>query len=238
MSRLRSAALAASLLGCLVGSAAAQQPAPPAPKPPEGQPPNPAPAAPAPLGPLVTSPQNLSVMVVDVRALMENSKAAKMVRSQIEQKRDEYKKEISHQEEVLRAERDTLQRQQSSLSPEVLNQKSREFQQKVTDLDRNVQAKTQALEKSSAGALTKVQQQMLKIIAEIAKERKANLVLERSQLVLFDQTFDVTDQVLQQLDEAMPTLTVEFVAPVLPPASAEAAAPSASSTAAPKAKKK
>jgi hypothetical protein len=32
--------------------------------------------------------------------------------------------------------------------------------------------------------------------------------------VLFDQGFDVTDQVLQKLDEQMPTLTVNFVAPV------------------------
>jgi hypothetical protein len=37
-------------------------------------------------------------MVVDVQALLQNSKAAKMVRSQIEQKRNEYTKEISHQE--------------------------------------------------------------------------------------------------------------------------------------------
>ena len=52
-------------------------------------------------------------MVVDVQALLQNSKAAKMVRSQIEQKRDEYTKEISHQEEALRQERDALQRQQA-----------------------------------------------------------------------------------------------------------------------------
>ena len=58
---------------------------------------------------------------------------------------------------------------------------------------------------------------MLKIIADIAKERKANLVFQRSELVLFDQGFDVTDEVLQKLDEQMPTLTVNFVAPVRRP---------------------
>jgi len=205
MFRFRSAAVLAPLLICLAGGTAAQQ-APPAPA--EAQ--QPAAATP--------SPQNLSVLVVDVQALLQNSKAAKMVRGQIEQKRAEYTKDISHQEEVLRGERDALQRQQSTLSPDVLNQKGREFQQKVNDLDRNVQSKRQALEKSNADALTKIQQQMLKIIAEIAKTRKANLVLQRSEIVLFDQAFDVTDQVLQQLDEAMPTLTVEFVAPVPVPA--------------------
>jgi outer membrane protein len=215
------------------GSAVAQQ-VPPAPAPPA--PPAPAPPAPAPASPAATPP-NLTVMVVDVQALLQNSKAAKMVRGQIEQKRNEYTKEISHQEETLRAERDSLQRQQASLTPDALNQKGREFQQKVNDLERSVQGKRQALEKSNGEALSKIQEEMLKIIADIAKQRKANLVFQRADLVLFDQAFDVTDEVLQKLDEQMPALTVNFVAPTPPPApSAAAAQPAPSAPAKPKKK--
>ena len=209
LSTSRLAAIVMVFVCGLVGNAVAQQ-APPTP----AAPPEPSPPAPLP------TPQNLTVMVVDVQALLQNSKAAKMVRSQIEQKRGEYTKEISHQEELLRAERDALQRQQASLSPESLNQKGREFQQKVNDLERNVQGKRQALEKSNGDALQRIQEEMLKIIADIAKQRKSNLVFQRSDLVLFDQAFDVTDEVMQKLDEQMPTLTVEFVAPVPPSASA------------------
>src|SRR5215475_4071203 len=208
---LRLQALLLAALCCLTGTATAQAPPPP---------PAPAPALP-------TAPTALTVMVVDVQALLQNSKAAKMVRGQIEQKRNEYTKEISHQEEVLRTERDSLQRQQASMSADALNQKGREFQQKVNDLERNVQSKRQALEKSNGDALQKIQEEMLKIIADIAKQRKANLVFQRADLVLFDQAFDVTDEVLQKLDEQMPALTVNFVAPVPPSASAAAPAPAA-----------
>jgi len=216
------------LLACLCGLAAAAgaqappTPSNPAPSPPA--PPAPTSPAPAPPAPSVTAPMPLTVMVVDVQALLQNSKAAKMVRDQIEQKRSEYTKEISHQEETLRAERDAIQRQQASLSADALNQKGHEFQQKVNDLERNVQGKRQALEKSNGDALSKIQEEMLKIIADIAKQRKANLVLQRADLVLFDQSFDVTDEVLQKLDEQMPTLTVNFVAPTPPPPSPTAAA--------------
>ena len=180
----------------------------------------------------------LTIMVVDVQALLQNSKSAKMVRQQIEQKRAEYAKEISHQEETLRGERDALQRQQASLSADALNQKGREFQQKVNDLDRNVQSKRQSLERSNAEALEKIQEVMLKIITDIAKDRKANLVFQRSELVLFDQNFDVTDEVLQKLDEQLPTLTVNFVAPVVPgAAAAQPAAAAADQTPPPKKKK-
>ena len=212
---------------CFLACTAVAQ-APPAPSPPTQPPQQPAPTPPPP-APLPTA-QNLTVMVVDVQALLQNSKAARMVRSQIEQKRGEYTKEISHQEESLRAERDALQRQQASLSPEALNQKGRDFQQKVNDLERNVQGKRQALEKSNGDALQKIQEEMLKIIADIAKQRKANLVFQRTDLVLFDQAFDVTDEVLQKLDEQMPTLTVNFVAPVPPSASASPPATAAPST--------
>ena len=85
------------------------------------------PASTAAGGAAAAAPTPLTVMVVDVQALLQNSKAAKMVRGQIEQKRNEYTKEISHQEETLRAERDALQRQQASLSADALNQKGRDF---------------------------------------------------------------------------------------------------------------
>jgi Skp family chaperone for outer membrane proteins len=204
--RLPLAALAVLAVLCAwLGRAEAQQ-APPTP------------AAPA-------GPPALNILVVDVQALLQNSKSAKAVRQQIETKRAEYAKEITHQEEVLRQERDTLQRQQASLPPEALNQKGREFQQKVNDLDRSVQGKRQALERSNAEALEKIQEAMLKIITDIAKDRKSNLVFQRSELVLFDQQFDVTDEVLQKLDEQLPTLTVNFVAPTAPAQPAPAAAP-------------
>src|SRR3954451_5947626 len=167
-------------------------------------PPSPPPSSPP------AAPPALSVLVVDVQSLLQNSKSAKMVRTQIEQKRSEFAKEISQQEESLRRERDSLQRQQASLSAEALNKKGHEFQQKVNDLDRSVQAKRQTLEKSNAEALESIQSVMLKIITEIAKDRKANLVFQRSELVLFDNNFDVTDRVLAKLDEQLPTLTVSF----------------------------
>jgi outer membrane protein len=199
----------------------------------------PAPTTPAAAATPAAGAAGLSILVVDVQSLLQNSKSAKMVRQQIEQKRAEYAKDISHQEEQLRQERDALQRQQSSLSAEALNQKGREFQQKVNDLDRGVQGKRQALERSNAEALEKIQEAMLKIITEIAKNRKANLVFQRSELVLFDQGFDVTDEVLQKLDEQLPTLTVNFVAPVAANApSAGQATGGAQPAAQPAAKKK
>ena len=249
MSSLRLAALVLPLCALTVGAvaqtppAAAGKPAPGKPASGAAAPAAPAPATPPPTPFTATATPNLNVMVVDVQSLLQNSKAAKMVHNQIEQKRIEYTKEISHEEEVLRTERDTLQRQQASLSPEALNKKGREFQQKVNDLDRSVQSKRQALEKSNNDALSQVQQAMLRIIADIAKQRKANLVFQRTDLVLFDRSFDVTDEVMQKLDEELPVVTVNFVAPepveaAMPPAEAAPAPAKTSAKAAARAKRR
>lgn len=157
--------------------------------------------------------QSLTVMVVDWQRLLQESKAAKMVRSQIEQKRLQYTREISRQEQGLRAERDALQREQGSLSPQAFDQKGRAYQEKLTALERNVESKRQALEQSNSEALAKIQQTILQIIADIARERKANLVLPSSDLILFDKKFEVTEEVLQRLDQQLPALTVSFATP-------------------------
>jgi outer membrane protein len=195
--RIRPAVLLPAALAVLVGSAASPRLLAAAPAPPQNPP----------------SGQHLTVMVVNVQRLLQDSKAAKMVRSQIEQKRLQYTREISRQEQALRAERDALQREQGTLSPQVLNQKGRAFQEKVNALDRSVESKRQALEKSNGEALGKIQQAILQIIANMAKERKANLVLPSSDLILFDKKFEVTDEVLQRLDQQLPALTVSFAAP-------------------------
>jgi outer membrane protein len=187
------AVLACLFVGCFgIAAALAQQPA----------------ATPA------TLPTTLSVMVVDVQTLAQNSKAAKMIRTQIEGKRAEYQKELTRQEDDLRKESEALQKQQATLSADAFKAKGRELQGKVNQYERDLQSKRQALERSNADALKQIDDVVKKIIYDIAKDRKANLVLQRAELLLYDPAFDVTDQILQKLDEELPTLTVNFVAPV------------------------
>ncbi|HEV2302379.1 MAG TPA: OmpH family outer membrane protein [Stellaceae bacterium] len=209
MSRIRRAILAPTAVLLLLLSGPFAHPSPAA-----AQAPAPA-AAPAP-----SPPQNLRVVVVDIQTLLQKSKAAQMVRQQIEQKSAEYRKEIAHQEQVLHTEQDALQREQPKLSPAALNKKGREFQQKVTALNRNVEGKRAALEKANVEAFKEIQGKMLKIIDDIAKERHANLIFQSTSLVLFDKKFDVTDEVLQKLDKDLPSVTVNFVASPPPPATA------------------
>jgi Skp family chaperone for outer membrane proteins len=230
---------------------------------PPATPPAPPPApAPVPL----PAAQNLSVLVVDVQSLLQNAKAAKMVRNQIEQKRVQYMNELSHQQDLLRAEQgaqqkqraslsaehDTLERQRPSLSADVFDQKRRQFEQKANaflqkerDLDEKIknyqengQELTQTLAKSASDAQSKINEIIVKITEDIAKQRKANLVFQSTDFVAFDRSFDVTDEVLQKLDEELPVLNVNFVTPAPPSTGAAPVAASPPAATAPTAKAK
>jgi|SRR5580700_435215 outer membrane protein len=199
------AALMAAICGVAAGAQAQQAPAAPA----AGV----SGTAPSAANPAAStaSPQPLNVMVVNIQTLLRKSKAAGTVLQQLEQKRTEYAKEMSKQDEVLRHENETLQQQASSLSPDALNKKKQEIQQKLNEFDKNVQSKRQALERSNAEASQKIQTVVRDIITEMATERKVNLVFQSTQLVMFSPDFDVTDTVLQKLDERLPSLTVNVV---------------------------
>jgi outer membrane protein len=212
--------LMAAICGVAAGDQAQQAPATPTAPAAGAATPAASPAPPA------ASPQPLNVMVVDIQTLLRKSKAAGMVRQQLEQKRAEYAKEVSTQNEALRHDSEALQQQASSLSPDALNQKKQEFQQKRSEFDKNVQSKRQALERSEAEASEKIQTVIRDIVTEIATEKNVNLVFQSTQLVILSPSFNVTDTVLQKLDERLPSLTVSVVeqpvanapAPAPPPA--------------------
>ncbi len=211
-------ALAAFLSLCLFGfafeAAAATPPAKPA-------------------GPTAFKP-----MVVDIQELIQKSKAAQMVRRQLEAKRAEYTKEIAAGEEKLKKEKELLQRQQATLSPAALNQRERKFQKELTEFKQNYKGKVGALQASSSEAFTKIQRTILQIIANFAKQRKATMVFPRTDLLLFDKSFDATDAVLKELDKELPALKVSFVKPQAERAAATAPAHGAPAHPAPAARHK
>jgi Skp family chaperone for outer membrane proteins len=167
-------------------------------------------------------PQTLNIMVVDLQTLLQKSRAAQMVSHQIQAKRADYNKEIAAAEQNLKKEKDTLEREQASLSPKVLNERERRFQEELNAFKQRYRGKFEQIQASSNEALAKIQKAISQIINKFAKERKVNFVFPRAELLFWDKSFDVTDEVLKELDKELPTLTVSFGKPSRLPASAPA----------------
>lgn len=201
--RVRATLLTCILLGPLVGAALAATPAP-------------ARAA------SVSENGHVRIMIVSLQTLMEKAKAARKVRDQLNKKRAEYVKEISPRERALFAERDALQRDhdQGKYTQQTFNKKVREYYKKLDELRRNEQSKEQSLKESAKAAYAKIQDEIMRIVADVAKQRHVNLVLQQAAALTFDPKLNATEEVLAELDKKLPSVTVEFVKPTPEPAHA------------------
>src|SRR6185437_8432040 len=154
-----------------------------------------------------------AVVVVDMTQIMRDAKAAKDIQAQVEKEMNAYSKDVSQQETGLKNLRDELERQRTVLAPEIFNAKSQEYQQRYAALDRDVQTKRQEMQQSYSEAMTKVETAALQIIADVAKERRANMVVAKAALLYMGDALDVTPEVTRLLDEKFPSMAVSLPKP-------------------------
>ena len=148
-------------------------------------------------------------IVVDFQTVLRNSAAAQSVRSQIDGMRRSYLEEFGVIEDELRALEAELTEARGSAPPEQSVQRRREFERRVADAQREAQARRAALDQALDRAMDRIRSELVDVIAEIAEEQGANVVLNRPQTVLFNQSLEFSEEALARLDEILPSVEVD-----------------------------
>lgn len=148
------------------------------------------------------------IAVVDLQFVQQKSTAMIDIQAQLEQRRKVYQDEINVKERELRAADQELARQSSVLAAEALTQRRREFEARVAEVQRDVQRRKRELDQAYDAGRTQVQRAVIGIIAELAKTRGFNLVLLHQQIVFADNALNISDEVLQLLNERLPRVEV------------------------------
>jgi Skp family chaperone for outer membrane proteins len=170
------------------------------------------------LSPLSAHGQQVPVPVivtVDVQQILRDSLVAKDVQAQMDQRTDRYTKEVTSQENDLQKTQEELEKERTTLAPDAFNDRMRDFQRRYDALDNRVQATRQALQQSYNDAMTKVENTAVQIIADIAAERKANLVVAKAAVLFEAPELDITQEVIKRLDVKLPQ--VQLAAPQIVP---------------------
>ena len=148
------------------------------------------------------------IIIVDVQQILRDSLVARNIQSQMSQRTERYTKEVTQQEDELRHVQDQLEKQRNVLAPEAFNAKMRDFQQRYDALDHGVQVTRQTLQQAYNDAMTKVENTALQIIADIAAEKKANLVVTKAAVLFEAPGLDITQEVIRRLDVKLPLVTL------------------------------
>lgn len=151
-----------------------------------------------------------SIAVVDVQGALRNSDAAKEVQAKINERRQAYQRQVTEEEKALRNSEQDLQQQRSVLAPEAYQQQLRAFRDRVADVQKSVQERRRALDQSFTNAMNKVRDVLVSVIAEIADERGAKVVLFKDHIVIAEKSLDISDEALRRLNERLPSVPVEL----------------------------
>lgn len=150
--------------------------------------------------------QTLNVAVVDVQKVMEETSAAKSLQEQLGRVRSGFRDGIAKDEEALRKEQEDLQKQRSLLSPEAFQKRREDFERKFGEMQKAVAERRRSFDETSARAQVEIDRVFLQILASLAEERGYTLVLPRQTTILVDNSLDVTDEVIQRMNKAVPRL--------------------------------
>lgn len=217
-------AVATSLIaGAFMVSAAMAQPAAPAAAP---RPAAAAAAAPAKAGPAV-------ILFVDRGAIVRNSTVGKDMFKQVEALAKKMETDYKPENDKLQADIQSLQAQFQVLAPDAREAKRKELEARRQAFQKKIQDRQSLIQ----GGMNKARQQLEGALGPILEammvERGANLLLDRSMVVLGSVDLDVTQVAIQRLDRNLPKITVTPQAPA-PGAAAAAAGAAPAAPAAPR----
>lgn len=150
------------------------------------------------------------VVIVDIQKVIDESSAAKNIRSQIKSKRDGYQKKITSEEEKLRKTDQKLSEERSLISPEAFNEKRKEFKTKLIEVQRDVQAKRSLLDESYKRAMGKVHNEVVSIIEGMSKEKGFKVAIAKSQALYSEDGLEITEEVLAKLNKRLPKVKVSI----------------------------
>lgn len=154
---------------------------------------------------------NISIAVVDVQQLMSESKAAKSIRSQGEKLRDKYQKDIDDIQGELKSLEEklvALSKDKDTNQEEFLKQREK-FQKRLIEGQKEVVQINQKMDQSLKASLNKLRDEIVKIVSDIATEKKYDLIISRADVVIVSKSVDITSTIMKRLNDKISTISVK-----------------------------
>ena len=110
----------------------------------------------------------------------------------------------------MRTAQQKLAKQRAIVTAEAFEKRARELKDKAREAQKRAQATNQLLKKSFDKSMDEIRKHLLKIIAEVAEETGAGVVLFRSAIVIAVKKLEISQEVLKRLNKKLPSVKVVF----------------------------
>ena len=150
------------------------------------------------------------VGTIDISAVLRASEASEKVRRLLDGKRAEFKEEFAQKEAALVLKEQEVQSKRDIMSQDAYRNEVQKFQNDVAEIQRQIQFRRQSLDNAFQQAQDKIRQLALKIVTEIANERRLDFVLNKDNVLVFRNKLDITQNVLEVLNERTKNARLEL----------------------------
>ena len=182
--------------------------------------------------PRSTTPPAAVIGVLGIPEIMHGVAAAQTVEKVIGERREKLNEDAQKEQAAWRDLQQQLSAQRASLTPDQVRNKERELQDRITNAQKSFRDRNRIIQEAAQYALGQIERNLIGVIRQVSESHGMNLVLHRQQVALNINEFDITDQVIAQMNKLMPTVSIppDGVSPV-DQAKADAAAAAAKGSA-------
>ena len=146
--------------------------------------------------------------VVDMKKILNESKAYQSLVDQFEEKRRSQRNVITKQEDQIRDEESDLVKKKNILSKEVYAEKVKQLNKKVNDIKQRNMGEAKKFEELFDRSTNKIQSALVDVLSVIANDQNLNVVLSKSQVILVGKDIDLTDDAIKELNKVLPKVSL------------------------------
>ena len=152
----------------------------------------------------------VNLAIIDTKTIITKSKAAQGTLEEAEALRRSIRDEIAKKQDKLEDEKKNLERKSKISSDAALQAKIRDWEERVRSFNKEGEFRGQQLDLALRAALFKINAKILEITQKIALQSNINLVLDRERVQFFSKEMDITDMVLERLDDQLPEMGLDM----------------------------
>ena len=159
--------------------------------------------------------------LIDLEGVLRASKGTAKVRELLDKQRLLFQQEFSEREAGLQQRERELTLQRELLSEDAFAEKLAQFEADVATIQKEIQYRREAIDLAFQEAQSNLRRIALEIVTEVAGEKRLDLILIKDSVLIFRPTLNISDEVLQRLDERTKNARLEVTVDPPKPAGQE-----------------
>ena len=168
--------------------------------------------------------------VLGIPEIMRAATAAQQVEKIIGERREKLNQDAQKEQLVWREMQQGLASDRGKLSADQIRAREKDLQDRITAAQKTFRDRNRIIQDAGQYGLAQIERMLVAVIRQVSESRGMNLVLHRAQVALNVNEFDITEQVVEQLNKVLPSVSLPADG-VEPPTAA--ATPPAAGTATP-----